>query len=85
MSDGPRTPPVSPEDARRRRQADEALRRVRREPEAIGRSAFSSQEPVPIAADDRIELWGKRIGRALGAIVVVYLVWQLAQTLLSGH
>ncbi len=85
MSETPESPSTHPADAHRRNEADEVLRRVRRESAAIGQSAYSGHEPVPVSSDDHLERWGKRIGRGLGAVVVVYLVWQLAQTLLTGH
>ena len=76
---------TSERDKTRAQEADEALRRVRRESETIGTSAFSRHESVAPDADDAIEVWGKRIGRGLGAIAVGVLVWQIGRMLLSGQ
>ncbi len=77
-------------DGQREREAREALERVARESETIGSSSlgrigrrigdhFSARDAVGEVegATDPIELWGRRIGRALsliGAVVLAYLV-----------
>jgi hypothetical protein len=74
----------------RRRQAREALERVARDSETIGTSSlgrvgrrvadhFGAKDAVDEAEGgmDPIELWGRRIGRALsliGVVVLAYLV-----------
>jgi hypothetical protein len=77
-------------EGEREREAREALDRVARESETIGGSSlgrvgrrlgghFAAQDAVGEAdgGTDPIELWGRRIGRALsliGVIVLAYLV-----------
>lgn len=64
------------------------LDRVERESETIGTSGLARTADKTArdlssgyqAEDDPIELWGKRIGRGLGAVVVVYLIYHLATT-----
>ncbi len=80
------------DDETRRREAEDALRRVKRESAPIGSSLVARQEPVAPengdangdATDDAVELWGKRIGRGLGGVVIVVLIWQIARTLMAG-
>ena len=77
-------------EGEREREAREALERVARESETIGGSSlgrvgrrlgghFAAQDAIDEADGhaDPVELWGRRIGRALsliGVIVLVYLV-----------
>ena len=77
-------------DTERQREAREALERVARESETIGNSSldrvgrrigdhFSARDAVDEAegATDPVELWGRRVGRALsliGLVVLAYLV-----------
>ncbi|MCW2308532.1 hypothetical protein [Rhodobium gokarnense] len=72
----------------RKREADEALRRVERDSETIGTSSytrvarqasdhFSGKDADP---DDRIEVWGRRIGRIAGLIFFIGLVLYLVTT-----
>jgi ferric-dicitrate binding protein FerR (iron transport regulator) len=77
----------------REREAREALERVRRDTETVGSSALArmsrrAQEhfgagDAPTAEDGRadpVELWGRRIGRALSLVgVVVLAFWLLVQ------
>lgn len=67
-------------DADREREAAEALERVRRDAETVGASSmaraarrvgdhFAARE----AEADPIELWGRRIGRALSLVAFVAL------------
>ena len=74
---------TSDHDKARRAEAEDALRRVRRDSETIGASAFSRHDPVAPDTDDAVEMWGKRIGRGLGAIAVVVLIWQIGKLLLA--
>jgi len=81
-----------PDDDARRRAADEALRRVKRESAPIGASLVARQGPVAPEngdangdeTDDAVERWGKRIGRGLGGVAIVVLIWQIARTLMAG-
>jgi len=81
-------------DEEREREAREALERVRRDSETIGSSAlarmsrraqdhFSARDASGAAEDggmDPIELWGRRIGRALSLVgVIVLALWLLVQ------
>jgi hypothetical protein len=77
-------------DGERERESREALERVARESETIGSSSlgrigrrmgdhFAAKDAVGEAegGTDPVELWGRRIGRALsliGVIVLAYLV-----------
>ena len=78
------------DDRERERQSREALERVARESETIGTSSlaqagrrlgnhFAGADAVGDAdgGTDPIELWGRRIGRALSLIGVVVLVYLL--------
>ena len=79
------------EEGREAREAREALERIRRDTETLGSSAlarmgrqagehFGAKDAVGTGeggGTDPIELWGRRIGRALsliGVIVLAYLV-----------
>ena len=78
-------------DEERRKEAEAALERVRRDSETIGTSSavratrrvadhFAGRDAVGQGeggATDPIELWGRRIGRALSAVLLVVLVWWL--------
>ena len=77
----------------REREAREALERVRRDTETVGSSALARMSrraqdhfgggdaPAGEGGDvDRVELWGRRIGRALSVVgVVVLSFWLLVQ------
>ena len=76
----------------REREAREALARVQRDTETVGSSALSrmsrrAQEHFggrdALGSDgetDPVELWGRRIGRALSLVgVVILALWLLAQ------
>jgi len=59
------------------RRAKEALTRVEQQSEKIlgaGSSRSDGNE------NDPIDYWGKRIGRAIGYIIVIILIWQLSTT-----
>jgi hypothetical protein len=72
-------------DDERERESREALERVARESETIGGSTLSragrrmGEHFAARDADDAdaIEVWGRRIGRALSLIGVVVLAWLL--------
>jgi hypothetical protein len=76
------------------REAREALERVRRDSETLGSSAlarmgrragdhFGARDAVGEAeggGTDPVELWGRRIGRALSLVgVVILAIWLLVQ------
>jgi hypothetical protein len=68
----------------RERQSREALDRVARETHgvlgsAMGRAAdhFAGRDAAREAPSDGVELWGRRIGRALGAVFFVLLIVNL--------
>ncbi|NBJ10253.1 hypothetical protein [Microvirga arsenatis] len=78
----------------REREAREALERVQRDAETLGSSAlarmgrragdhFGGKDAVGSGQDggtDPVELWGRRIGRALSLVGVVVLgLWLLVQ------
>ena len=76
------------EDDRRVAEARRALEAVERDAETLGASSLArtanrardhfagTDDP----ADDRIEIWGKRIGRGLGLIAVIALAIHLVVT-----
>jgi hypothetical protein len=77
-------------DGEREREAREVLDRVTRDSETIGNSSlsrmrrqvgnhFAAKDAVDeaVGATDSVEIWGRRIGRALsliGVVVLAYLV-----------
>jgi hypothetical protein len=74
---------VNPRDEDRVREAQEALRRVEAETETVGGSALARAARHLSGADapdgDRIEVWGRRLGRGLGLVFALYLVVTLYQ------
>ncbi len=60
------------------------LARLERESQTLGSSALARATDHLAGKDapdgDRIELWGRRIGRMLGAVVVVVLLWHVTVT-----
>jgi hypothetical protein len=77
-------------DEEREAEARAALDRVRRDAETVGGSSlaragrrvgdhFAARDAVGEAdgGTDRIELWGRRIGRALSLVGVIALTWWL--------
>jgi hypothetical protein len=74
-------------DDEREREAREALERVARDSETIGGSAMGraarrvsdhfAAKDAREDGNDSIELWGRRIGRALSLIGVIVLTWWL--------
>jgi hypothetical protein len=76
---------MTPEDARRAEQSREALSRLEQDStpllgSAMRRAAdhFAARDADRDGAgDDRIEVWGHRIGRALGAVFFVVLIVNL--------
>ena len=75
-------------DKEQKREAQRVLNRVARESEQVGTSSMARTadkvrdhflaEEAP--RDDKVEIWGKRIGRGLGAIVFIGLVIYLIKT-----
>jgi hypothetical protein len=74
---------MKPQDEERVREAQEALRRVEAETESVGSSAMARAARHMAGADapqdDRIEVWGRRIGRGLGLLFALYLAATLFQ------
>jgi hypothetical protein len=85
---------MSERDQEKAREAREALERVRRDTETLGSSAlarmgrqagehFGAKDAVGAgegSGTDPIELWGRRIGRALSLVgVVILTIWLLVQ------
>jgi hypothetical protein len=77
-------------DEERKRESEEALRRVARDSETVGSSAlarnarrvgdhFSGRDAVgqgEAGETDPVEVWGRRIGRGLSLVgVVVLAIW----------
>ncbi|MBM3607080.1 MAG: hypothetical protein FJX29_01300 [Alphaproteobacteria bacterium] len=79
-------PPISPQDEQRQHEAREILERVERGGESVFGGAL--QKAGARVSDhfagrdgdraDRVELWAKRIGRALAAMFFVLLIVNLA-------
>jgi len=59
------------------RRAKAALKRVEQESEKILGAGSTGSEP---GDNDAIDIWGKRIGRGIGYIVVIILLWHLTTT-----
>ena len=82
-----------PSDEQRVREARRDLERLSEQSEVIGTSSFSrvagrardhmlgADAPDP---EDRIEVWGRRIGRSVGVLFAIYLVWWLLTFLTRG-
>lgn len=74
---------MTPRDEEQVREAHEALRRVEAETESIGTSALARaarhMAGADAPADDRMEVWGRRIGRGLGLLAALYLAATLFQ------
>ncbi|SNY90643.1 hypothetical protein SAMN04515647_0814 [Cohaesibacter sp. ES.047] len=81
MADDHNQTPQTRQDARQK-EAEQVLRRVEMEGEAIGMSSFARTANKAkdhfaagdTDADDPIEKWGTRIGRGAGAIFAIILV-----------
>ena len=83
-------------EAERARASEEALAGVVRDAEVIGTSGFARMArhtgerleahfgAADAEPDDRIEVWGRRIGRGLGLIFAVVLVVHLVRTYVIG-
>lgn len=73
--------PLLAAEADRRAQALAGLARVERETETVGASNLQRAARPTASSDDdeRIVLWGKRIGRSLGVAVALFLVWKLVE------
>lgn len=76
------------EDERRRRDAEATLNRVERESEIFGTSTFARSarqaknhfSGADADQDDKIEVWGRRIGRTAGLFFAIALVIYLIIT-----
>lgn len=83
-------------EAERKRRSEEALSGVTRDSEVIGTSAFARTATeagrrvtdhfggADADPEDAIEVWGRRIGRSLGAIFALLLVVHLLRTYVFG-
>ncbi len=66
------------------------LERIGDQSEVIGTSSFARAANrardhftgADARQDDAIEVWGRRVGRALSVIFVLFLIWWLAKTYL---
>lgn len=80
-TDDQRDPVMSPQDRERTAAARRDLARVEAEGEAVGTSALARAARHLGGADappgDAAELWGRRIGRSLGVLFAIYLVYSL--------
>ncbi len=85
MSDQSPTPSKSQRDLEREREAEDALRRVHLGSETIGSSSHIRSGSLPQEDGDRIEVWGRWIGRSLGFVAVLLILWQLAELLLRAR
>ena len=77
--------PRSSEDMRRQEEAAAVLRRVQMDSAAIGGSSLAQHDRVETDPDDRIEVIGKRIGRILGGLAVMVILWQLVSVLFAAR
>lgn len=76
---------TAPRQTAREAEAKAALERVKRDSETLLGSSMGRAAQHFSGADapegDRIELWGRRIGRSLSLIGVVVLAWWLGHQL----
>ncbi len=76
---------ADPREAARAAESRAALDRVRRDSETMLGSSMGRAADHFTGADapegDRIELWGRRIGRGLSLLGVVVLAWWLGRQL----
>ena len=74
---------LSDEDAERKAESDRILKRASADSDMLGTSALARAAKHFSGADapqeDRIELWGRRVGRILAVIFAIYLVIMLAE------
>lgn len=75
----------SSEDMRRQEEAAAVLRRVQMDSAAIGGSLLAQHDRVETDPDDRIGVLGKRIGRILGGLAVMVILWQLVSVLFAAR
>lgn len=77
---------ASMNDAERERQAKAVLARAARDTEALGHSSLAQRAAVHFTgrdaaaeglADDPLEVWGRRIGRAFSVVAAIGLTWWL--------
>jgi hypothetical protein len=79
-----RDPPrrESEQDRARREESERAIRRADADTDLLGTSALARAARHFTGADapqdDRIEVWGRRIGRFLAVLFAIYLVISLA-------
>ena len=66
-------------DEERVRNALADLRALGEQAEGLGRSVSGNPD---VEQPDRIERWGRLIGRSLGVVFMVYLIYYFAQKLL---
>ena len=70
------------QDRDRRQESERALKRASADSDMLGTSALARAARHFTGADapqgDRIEIWGRRIGRALAVLFAIYLVISLA-------
>ncbi|MFN0265012.1 hypothetical protein ACKTEK_14165 [Tepidamorphus sp. 3E244] len=75
---------TDPRDEKRRQEALRDLERVNESAEVIGTSAFRRAakhfSAEDATKDDWAELWGKRIGRGLSLLIVLFLIYHLVTT-----
>lgn len=76
---------TDPREAAREAEAKAALDRVRRDQEGLLGSSMARAADHFAGRDapegDRIELWGRRIGRSLSLVLFVVLAWWLGHQL----
>ncbi len=77
--------PNDPRETARDAEARAAIERVKRDSETLLGSSMGRAADHFAGADapegDRIELWGRRIGRALSLVGVIVLAWWLGHQL----
>ncbi len=69
---------TAPRGKNGKEESDAILRRLDQQSEKLlggGGTGVESQE-----TSDPAEVWGKRIGRGLGIVFVIYLIWHLLTT-----
>jgi hypothetical protein len=77
-------PGTHPQDEARKREAQRILANVTRDAEAVGNSTLANSAGTGEKSDDPAEIWGRRIGRGLGAVAAVALLYHLLSTYVFG-
>ncbi len=79
---------AKPDQEKAAAEARKDLERIGDQSEVVGTSSFARTANrardhfagADASQDDAIEVWGRRTGRALSVVFVIFLIWWLAKT-----